>query len=300
MTRMSQLQAQISALQAEVDRGQASIRSMLSDELGIAGDSLFVTLCERYKVSSKETETTRLDITTPPVPAAVSLPSPERKAVVSIDLPEKSEGTAGPAPARRPVPVPVPVEVASEPEVKEPAKSAEPPRFSGASKIDVEGVLVPAAHQELADEIVALAREHAAKGDPNGKYSNDRGKNAWRAKLFKKAYDDASAASESQKLIEVSAEAPETAPEAVMTSKDSRSLLGSSEVEEFDDTPSEELDGSSYSPPSQQVTDRAEDIHDPRRYPAIKPNTPRPMPDDLPDNVHKASRPRPVRPGFLK
>jgi hypothetical protein len=217
-----------------------------------------------------------------------------------VGFSNEEEGLAPSSALERAAPISVTKKVAEPSEPKASPRLAAPARPGGSAKIDVLGVLVPGSHEDLADEIVALAREHAAKGDPNGKYSNDRGKNAWRAKLFKRAYEAAGASNGSLRLDKKSESVPEPTSGIVRTSRDTRALAPSLDVDEFDDTPSEELDGSSYAPsPRRPAVDRAEEVQEMRR-PSIKPNTPIPMPDDLPDNLHKASRPRPVRPGFLK
>ncbi|MTH96640.1 hypothetical protein E1297_11640 [Roseibium sp. RKSG952] len=297
MTRMSQIQAQISALQAEVDRGQASIRSMLRDEIGVSGDLLFETLCHRYGICPSVSETAPIPVADAPSDSPVPVNDPASGSDGASD----GNGIAIPSSAlERTAPVSVQRKVVEPSKARDSFRSAVPARTGGAAKIEVLGVLVPGPYENIADEIVELAREHAAKGDPNGKYSNDRGKNAWRAKLFKKAYEAAIASTASSPRNRRTEVAPESNSGIVRTSRDACAFTPSPDIDEFDGTPSEEFDGSSCVPsPRRPSSGRTEEPQEMRRS-SIKPNTPIPMPDDLPDKLHKASRPRPVRPGFLK
>lgn len=307
MTRMSQLQAQIRALQEEVERDQSGVRSMLCDELGVsAGDVMFNHLCLRYELDPfpSDAESSK---------DSSSASSGSEAAIVH------PEASPVPVPERR-IPVPMPREVPDDhsgvvvaPSVTSPAVPAEPDRAAVApppkpavkkapSKIEILGVEVSAAHEELAREIVALAETHARMGKPTSKYSNNRGKNSWRAKLFEQAYLDAESrlSVTAKPTSPPSADAP--AQQDPATSRDMRFLPAESVEEDLDPTPSEEFDGPSVADvpaPGDDPGDTSGDEY--QGYMPVKPTTPIPKPVDLPEQVHQASRPRrPARPGFLK
>lgn len=312
MTRISQLQAQIRALQEEVERDQSGVRSMLCDELGVpAGDVMFNHLCLRYDLDSfPSAADIRKDSSLVPVASeADTVIAPSRDADHSV--------------LERRIPVPMPREVSNEhvdetaaPSVVSPAvpvEDAEPDRASAApsvrpavrkspSKIEILGVEVAAAHEDLAREIVALAEDHARMGKPTSKYSNNRGKNSWRAKLFEQAYLDAESRLSVAAIPSSPASADVPVQQAPATSRDMRFLPAESVDEDLDSAPSEEFDGPSVADDSLHDIDTGGVPADEfQGYTPVKPTTPIPKPVDLPDQVHQASRPRrPARPGFLK